>query len=63
MCRLLQRIPTVQRRPSWPLLDMATVVLWPNRMAPQDEQGSVQQSDKTGWLHAANAEQDIISYS
>jgi hypothetical protein len=33
--RSLQFGSTVQRNPSWPLLDMATVVIWPDRTAPQ----------------------------
>jgi hypothetical protein len=29
-CRLLQCSPIVQHRPNWPLLDMTTMVIWPD---------------------------------
>jgi hypothetical protein len=63
ICKPLQCSSIVQRCPTWSLLDMATVVIWPDRMALRDEPCSVQQSDKTGRFHAANVVQDIICYS
>jgi hypothetical protein len=62
-CMLLQCVSTLQRQSSWLLLDMTTVVIWPDRMAPRDGPGSGQQSDKTGRLHATDVVQDIICYS
>jgi hypothetical protein len=44
----------MQYRPSWPLIYMATKVIRPDMTAPRYEPCSVQQSDKTGWLHAAD---------
>jgi hypothetical protein len=45
-CRPLQCGSIIQHRPNWPLLDMATVVIWPDRMAPQRWSCSVQQGGR-----------------
>jgi hypothetical protein len=62
-CRSLQCGSIVQRRLSWSLLDMATEVIRPDRTALRYGTCLVQQSDKTWRLHAADAIEDIISYS
>jgi hypothetical protein len=62
-CRPLQCGSIVQRRPSWPLLDMATEVIWSDSTTPRYGPCSMQQSDKTGRLHTADIVQDIICYS
>jgi hypothetical protein len=55
-------VAIVHRRSSWPLLDMATVVMWPDMTTQCHWPCSVQQCDKTE-LHTADDAQDIICYS
>jgi hypothetical protein len=58
----LQCGSAVQWRPSWQFLGMTIVVIWHDRTAPRRWPYSVQQSDETEQLHAADVVQDIISY-
>jgi hypothetical protein len=62
-CNPLQCDSIVQCRPSWPLMYMSTVVVWPDRTTPWVVPRSVQQSNKTGRLHIADVVQNIIYYS
>jgi hypothetical protein len=61
-CRPIQCGYIVQYRPSWPLLNTTTVVIWPDRTVPRRWQCSVQRvaGDK---IRCAHAVEDIICYS
>jgi hypothetical protein len=67
VCKVCRHAATVRfnsaTQAQLPLLDMATVVIRPDRTTPWDGSGSVQQSDKTRRLHATDAVQDNICYS